>query len=39
MDADVQERLSAEAALQHPWFSVSAAAAGAVNEQHISQPP
>ncbi|CDJ44204.1 Kinase-like protein, related [Eimeria tenella] len=36
---DPQERLSAEAALQHPWFSVSAAAAGAVNEQHISQPP
>ncbi|XP_026192783.1 uncharacterized protein LOC34622453 [Cyclospora cayetanensis] len=30
---DPQERLSAEAALQHPWFSVSDTAAGALDEQ------
>ncbi|KAL8433645.1 hypothetical protein ACSSS7_003743 [Eimeria intestinalis] len=29
---DPQERLTAEAALQHPWFAVAPEAAGAVNE-------
>ncbi|KAL8273296.1 hypothetical protein Esti_002797 [Eimeria stiedai] len=29
---DPQERLTAEAALQHPWFAVASQAAGAVNE-------
>ncbi|OEH74402.1 kinase-like related protein [Cyclospora cayetanensis] len=34
---DPQERLSAEAALQHPWFSVSDTAAGALDEQRTKR--